>query len=526
MSSGMHIGIDVGGTNTDAALMQGRKVVSTAKRSTTADVTHGAAEAIQAVLDQSAIAPEQITAVMVGTTHFVNAFVQRRDLSRIGIVRIGLPMGSGIPPLVDWPEELTAAIGENVFMVRGGSYYTGRTYVDLDEAELDRVARKIKALGLKAVAVSSVFAPIRPDLEEVAKDILLKHNPNMSITLSHTVGGIGLVERENAAAINAALFGLADQVVSALEEALANLQLSAKLYFSQNDGTLMGTGAAKQFPVMTCSAGPTNSIRGAAFLTGLDDAIVVDVGGTTSDVGVLLKGFARETIDSFDMGGVRTNFTMPDVLSVALGGGTKVKISENGEVSLGPESVGFRLLQEGRAFGGETLTTSDIAVLRGSLSIGDAGLLQDLDSSTVSAVAQTAHDMVDAAVDQLRTSATRVPVILVGGGSVIVDSDLACASTVVRPENGGVANAIGAAIAQVGGRTKRLYDFSANGGRDEALKHATAAATEKAVAAGALRETVSVVDIEEYPMTHMQTNTVDVRVRVAGDLNLDKASSC
>ena len=86
------------------------------------------------------------------------------------------------------------------------------------------------------------------------------------------------------------------------------------MYLSQNDGTLMSVGYTEHYPVATFASGPTNSMRGAAFLSGLEDCAVVDIGGTTADVGVLQHGFPREAAVAVDIGGVRTNFRMPDVL--------------------------------------------------------------------------------------------------------------------------------------------------------------------------------------------------------------------
>lgn len=520
----MRIGIDVGGTNTDAALMEGRNVVATSKQQTTPDVTSGVVAAIEAVLDDSDVGHESIDAVMVGTTHFVNAFVQRRDLNPVAIVRIALPMTSGIPPLVDWPDDLRSSIGEHIFMIGGGSYYTGADYVELDETALDEAALEIKRLGLTSVAITSVFAPIRPDLETRAEEIIRRAAGEVDVTLSHQVGGIGLIERENAAIINASLQGISRTVVRSLKRAAQELSLNASLFISQNDGTLMSADYAESYPVMTCSAGPTNSIRGAAFLSGLKDAVVVDIGGTSTDVGVLSKGFARETVESSELGGVRTNFSMPDVLSVALGGGTVVRFKDRGSVELGPDSVGYRLLQAGRAFGGDTLTTTDIAIARGAVNLGNADYLSDLTKDQCLRTSMAIHERVEAAIDQLKTSAAPVPVVLVGGGNILIDRELTGASDLVRPENAAVANAIGAAIAQVGGRVKRLFDFG-DGGRDAALAKAIAEAKKNAIDAGARAETLEVVDIEEFPMTHMQTNTVDLHVRVVGELALEQVGT-
>ncbi len=520
MQDSFRIGIDVGGTNTDAVLMSERNVVTYTKNKTSENVTAGVVEAMRMVIAKAEIDKNNIHAVMVGTTHFVNAFVQRKELTEVAIVRIGLPMTSGIPPLVDWPEDLRQTLGQHTFMIAGGSYYTGVDYIPLDEAALESAAQEIKKRGLKSVAISAVFSPIRPDLEERAAKIIKSISPDVSITLSYTVGGMGLIERENAAIINATLQHLAKNVVSALQTALEELNLTAQLYFSQNDGTLMSAESAIEFPVMTCSAGPTNSIRGAAFLTNLDDAIVVDVGGTTSDIGVLLKGFPRETIDAFEIGGVRTNFSIPDVLSIALGGGTIVSFDENNTVKLGPESVGFQLTEKSLAFGGDTLTTSDIAILRGSMTLGDASLVKNIDMDKGAQISSAIHNLIANAVDKLKISAEPVPVILVGGGSVLVDSKLSGASEIIKPEHGTVANAIGTAIAQVGGRVKKLYDFGGEDGRDAAIEQAVNEAKANAVAEGALVDSIKVISIEEYPMTHIQTNSVDVRVRVSGELDL------
>ena len=119
--------------------------------------------------------------------------------------------------------------------------------------------------------------------------------------------------------------------------------IHAPLYITQNDGTLISADYAARFPVLTFGSGPTNSMRGAAFLTGLQDAIVMDVGGTTTDVGALVHGFPRESSIAVDVGGVRTNFRMPDILSIGLGGGTRIRLDRPARtLRVGPDSVGYR----------------------------------------------------------------------------------------------------------------------------------------------------------------------------------------
>ncbi len=256
------------------------------------------------------------------------------------------------------------------------------------------------------------------------------------------MGGIGILNRENAAIINASLAELAARVVGALRQAFVDLDITAPIFFSQNDGTLISTAVAQRLPILTCSAGPTNSIRGAAFLSGLGDAIVADIGGTTTDIGFLRNGFPRETTSPNLIGGVRTNFRMPDVLSIGVGGGSLVTGSANG-ARVGPRSVGFRLPQEGRVFGGETLTATDIAVRAGQAGIGDAARVAYLDEALAAAALDSIHGQIEEAIDQIKVSSAPQPLILVGGGNILVSRDIKGVSEVLRPHHAEVANAVG-----------------------------------------------------------------------------------
>src|SRR5699024_3509446 len=113
--------------------------------------------------------------------------------------------------------------------------------------------------------------------------------PNVRLTMSAAIGSVGLLERANAAMLNASLLPLADETVDALDETLKGLGLDCPVYLTQNDGALMHVDFAKKYPVLTIASGPTNSMRGAAYLSGKEDALVIDVGGTTADVGVLVN---------------------------------------------------------------------------------------------------------------------------------------------------------------------------------------------------------------------------------------------
>lgn len=512
------IGVDVGGTNTDAVLMTGRTVVSAVKRPTTDDIAAGIMDALVSVLDAFDGEVSAVDAVMVGTTQFINAFLQRKHLSEVAAIRVSLPKTDGVPPMVAWPESLTKAIGQHIYMVHGGAYYTGKEYARLDMDELRRAATDIREKGLKAAAITSNFSPIRPDIEKTVAKVIQDICPDCRITLSSDIGGLGLIDRENATIINASLVQFADRVITAMQQALESANIRAPLFISQNDGTLLDTSIAKQFPVFTCSAGPTNSIRGAAFLTGVSDAVVVDIGGTSADIGFLSNGFPRETARANTIGGVRTNFRMPDVLSIPLGGGSIVR-PRGDTVTVGPDSVALEITKKALVFGGDVLTATDIAVAAGLIELGDRNRLKSISPETVESTLREIHALIEDAIDQMKTNAKPIPVVLVGGGNILVCRQISGISEVIRPEHAGVANAVGAAIAQASGRVDRIYDF-AELGRQETLQIAKQDAIRKAIDNGADPDTVEVVDIVELPMTHMQTTAVQVKVRAVGNLRL------
>ena len=514
----MRIGIDVGGTNTDAVLMDGLDVLAWRKSPTTADVGSGIVTVLEGVLAESNISAGEIQAVMIGTTHFTNAVVERKRLLEVAAIRLGLPATKALPPLIDWPEDLRGALGDHSYLLHGGYEFDGRAIAPLDEDGVREAARNIKAKGLRTAAITSVFSPVNAAMEQRVMEILHAEAPGIAVTLSNEIGRVGLLERENAAIMNACLVELAMLVVRSFRDALRRLEIHAPFYISQNDGTLMSAEYVEKYPVLTFASGPTNSMRGAAFLSGAKEAMVVDIGGTTSDVGMLIHGFPRESSVAVDIGGVRTNFRMPDVLSFGLGGGSLVR--DNG-ARIGPDSVGYELTSRGLAFGGDTLTTTDIVVAGGLAEIGDRAKLSQVDPGTVAAATDTIHQMVDVAVDRMKTSAEPLPVILVGGGAILVTRELASASEVIRPEHAAVANAIGAAIAQVGGEVDRV--FSLDGiSRDAALSEAKREAGEKAVAAGAAAETVEVVDVEEVPLAYLPSSATRIRVKAVGDLVMEQ----
>ena len=191
------VGVDVGGTHTDAVLMRGGEVLAEIKARTTEDVTSGVVKALHAVLGAGATA-SSVARVVIGTTHFTNAVLTRVGLARVAAVRVGLPASASLPPFCDWPERLSEIVRGSVFMVEGGHECDGRPIVPLDEQAVAAAGREIRKAGFREIALSAVFAPLDGSAEARAAEILQDVHPDASVTQSRRLGRIGLLGRENA----------------------------------------------------------------------------------------------------------------------------------------------------------------------------------------------------------------------------------------------------------------------------------------------------------------------------------------
>ena len=502
MKPGMRIGIDVGGTNTDAASVdRDGAVIAWRKTPTTADPGEGIERALEGVLPDDR---SMVTLVALGTTHALNAVVQRRDLGRVMTLRVAAPATRSVPPMTGWPSDLRAVVDGGSAIVRGGVEVDGRVHpIDPDE-----IRRAVGGSDASAIAISGPFSLQDPSQElEVADLVRNAAGHQVAISTSHRVGGLGLLERENATILNAALHAVVAQLVDGFVGALAAHGLSATPFLTQNDGTLMRLEHALEMPVLTIGSGPANSIRGAAALTGISDAHVVDVGGTTTDVGVIRDGFPRVAAVGIDIGGVRTNFRMPDVHSVALGGGTRVQP----DGALGTDSVGRSLTTDALVFGGDTVTLSDAAVAAGRTAMGDTHRVA---GRAWPAALGDADRRVADALDRMKTSREPVTVLLVGGGSALLSDAVDGASAVHRPARYDVANAVGAAIALVSGEAEMVAEVADH--RDAAITRCIDEARKRAVAAGADESALDVVSVDETPLAYMDRPMSQIRAKVAG----------
>jgi len=513
------LGIDVGGTNTDAVLIdENLKVVADIKHPTSGDVYDGIIGALRAVLEESGIDRSLIRQAMLGTTQCTNAIVERKNLAPFGILRIGAPATVGIVPMVDWAEDIRK-ISAGSAIIGGGFEYDGKELAPFDAEGAKKFFLEMKEKGVKSIAISCVFSTIRNEHELQAAALCREvMGEDVHVSISSEIGSMGLIERENATILNAALWKVAERFTDGFAKSLADEGITnADVYLSQNDGTLMTMDFARRYPILTVACGPTNSIRGASYLSRLQNAIVIDVGGTTTDLGVIQNGFPRESSVAVTIGGVRTNFRMPDVVSIGLGGGSIVRERPDGTVTVGPDSVGYEITKKALVFGGDVMTATDIAVRLGMADIGDKSLVSGISKELADKALDAIRELIEDSIDAMKVSNADSDVILVGGGSIILPEKLAGADKVLKPEHFGCANAIGSAISKVSGTYEQLINYDEIP-REKALEQARAEAIDIAVKAGAIRETVEIIEAEDVPLAYYPGNTNRVKIKAAGDL--------
>ncbi|KAJ6784549.1 hypothetical protein PWT90_07753 [Aphanocladium album] len=531
----LRIGVDVGGTNTDGVIIDpsqlqsdNRGIIAWHKAPTTAEPSHGIDEAITAMFKSANIQASSVASVTIGTTHFVNAVIERdaSRLSKVAVIRLCGPFSKFVPPCVDWPADMRDMILGHYALVKGGLEIDGSLISDISEAEIEEQGRIIKEKGLKAVVVMGVFSPIDTveKQEERAAEIIRRTVPGCDVVLSKEIANLGFLERENAAILNASILKFAKYTIRAFQKPVKELGMTCPVFITQNDGTVLSGQEASRLPIRTFSSGPANSMRGAAFLAQgqlKEAAMVVDIGGTTTDVGLLqTNGFPRQQAAYSELAGIRMNFACPDIKSIGLGGGSIVR--QDNPISVGPDSVGYNLTKDSIVFGGKTLTATDCTVVTNkSLELGDRSLVADLVSlAELEAIQSVIKDKLERVIDKMKTSPEDIPVFLVGGGAIIAPDSLNGASQVIKPRWAGVANAIGAAMARVSSVTD-VVKSTASKPAKEWLKEIGEDVVKKTIAAGASPESAKVVEMESLPLQYIDHKTRFI-VRAAGDFDFSK----
>lgn len=511
------IGMDIGGTNTDAVLVDEKnRIICIVKTVTTEDISVGFFNALKQILEQSAIEPKELEGIFLGTTHATNAILQKKELFGVGVIRIAGQRPETLPAAFAWPQELKDTVIKAVETINGGLECHGGALTDFCNEEACSSIRKLLEKDAKSIAVIGVFSPLDGYQEQIVSDLIKEiAGLDFPISLSHEIGGIGFIERENSTILNAALKQVMQKGFKSLQAVCENLKLTCPLMITQNDGSLIEVQRAIDYPVLTISAGPTNSFIGGVRLAAIDSAIVVDIGGTSTDVGLVRKGFPIRSLNKSNIGGVSLNFSMPDVLSIALGGGSTISFDAE-QPLIGPNSVAKLLTSKALCFGGSELTLTDVALQMGNLEIKDSTPERiGLDSDRANAVFKKIQSQLDALIATMQGEDKDLPVVFVGGGSALLPSSYFQENYLI-PAFFNVANAYGAALSEISGVVDTVVSLQ---NRELVLNQLGEKAKQKAISQGANPKTLRLIDQQIIPYSYVPNQMARVMIRYSGKRN-------
>ncbi len=507
------LGIDVGGTNTDFAIVDCHgMLLGYIKTPTSQPIEEGLARGLAQLKEKYPNEYCLIQHVNIGTTQATNAVLEGTRLARVGIIRL---CGCRAPkplPTSNWPAPIRAAVVNGFCAIGGGFECDGRPMSLFSINETEEAIKALLCQGAQALAVVGSFSPLYPSQElEVGARIEKLLGPRFPYTLSHAIGSLGLLERENAAILNSALIPLLGESFKNLASLVQACGIQAEVWMTQNDGTLLSVAEAGILPLKTVAAGPTNSFIGGSKLATTSQAVVVDVGGTSTDIGLVEGGFVRRSLHAATLGGIALNFSMPDLCSLAIGGGT---IVEDGAV--GRASCGYRFKESAQIFGGQQQTLTDLACLLGLLDISGARVDRVTASrANAERILQALADKVIYEIEKLARGRKDCAVILVGGGTAILHEVMRKRFNreLITAPFAAVANAYGAALAEIGAISVRVVKLA---DKQVALQAMQEEAVAGAIKQGACPHKTRVTRIEVLPIPYSADHLTKLVVGASG----------
>ncbi len=331
------IGVDTGGTYTDCAIIEarGHRVVAHAKAITTkGDLAIGVSEAINQAVAQlpHGLAPQDIGLVSVSTTLATNAVVEGHG-SSVAVVLVGFD-----PRMVERTGLAAAFPGVPVITIAGGHDHNGAVAQPLDLQALQLAVEAVMN-KVEAFAVASTFAVRNAEHEHAVQDWIVARTGKPVTVSTELSSALDAPRRALTAALNARLIARVSTLIDAVQRSMAALQIDCPLMIVKGDGTLALAETVARRPIETVLSGPAASLVGAQWLSGLQSFILSDMGGTTTDLGVLQDGRPRITEQGAEVGGWRTMVRAMDVRTIGLGGDSEVHIGSEGRISVGPQRV-------------------------------------------------------------------------------------------------------------------------------------------------------------------------------------------
>lgn len=515
------IGIDIGGTHTDGVLLDSkRKCLSWTKVTTAPDLSQGVKSVILELLNQSRLTPHAIDTVAIGTTHATNALLEAKGLLKVGLLRLLCGNPRFPTPGFAWPSELRNNVIAAWATCAGGYECDGRESVKFDREAIKISLQKLLDQGVEAISIVGAFSPLN-GYQEIEAGLLLQELVGKAIpySLSHEIGGIGFIERENATLLNSALTNVIAQGFVNIKEILQEIGIACPLWLTQNNGSLLSLEEALQFPIKTIGAGPTNSFIGASRICGLQEGIVIDIGGTSTDIGIIEGGYARSSLQAAAIGGIPLHFNMPDMISLALGGGSCIEVTGTSQrFKIGPYSVAKNLKTDAKIFGGTKLTLTDAGAACGYIKAEGANEeLADLSPLLAKEMIWDVCRQIHRAVVRLRGKRHSLPVMIVGGGASLLSPLLTHFGLMGRiPEESPIANAYGAGLAEVSTIVDVVVSLKE---REQTLTRLKEQALGEAIAKGAAKGEVRIAALSILPFAYTPDALAKVTITASGPQN-------
>lgn len=506
------IGIDVGGTTVDFAIVdQNNHLIDCYKTPVNEAINDCILLGIEKFYEKK-LNPLECVSIHIGTTIALNSLLELKSLYRVGILRLASHQPDLVPAYC-FPDRHKNTILSGYETVEGGREFDNKPLrKGINEKEIIEKTKKLLEQGAESLVIIGTFSPLYPDEEISVEKIIRNHFEDpLPITLSHHIGVLDFIQRENSSIINAALKKVIQITFNQLENALKSRGFQCPIFVTQNNGTLLSLHDAIAFPVKTISSGPTNSLVGACKLAGLTDAIVIDIGGTSTDIGIVENGFPRYSSSGAIIAGMPLHCLMPDIHALAVGGGSVIHPALK-DFSIGPDSIGARIFTESKTFGGDYLTLFDIGNILQKISHPN-GVIPDISIKDAEKIMQAYAVSVNKILLDIGIER---PVVLVGGGAQFIPDDFLNMPS-IRPPFYAVANAYGAALAEVSGTVDTIVYL--NEKAEETIDRLAKEAIQLAVKQGAALEQVRVIEKNLFPFYYMPNKMTRVVITAAGRLS-------
>ncbi len=313
------LGVDTGGTFTDAVIvdLEDYRVIAKAKSPTThRDLSIGLYESVRKVFEGCPVKPSEITIAGVSTTLATNSVLEGKG-GDVGLILIGWK---------NFTEGMT--FGEkHLAHVRGGYDSKGKMVESLDMEEVERAIREISG-DVQAIAISGLFAVNNPSQERAVKELAVKLTGLPTVAGTELSSTLGIDERARTAVLNGRLISVIGKFFDGLESTFREMGIVAPIMVYKGDGSVMTIQKARTYPVESVFSGPAASSVGGRIISGLDDFIMVDIGGTSTDIAIMENGMPEIKAEGANICGWRTHVRAVDMFTIALGGDSLIKLKD------------------------------------------------------------------------------------------------------------------------------------------------------------------------------------------------------